>query len=138
VLSGLFNQIKQVGFKQMDDFVHYFVNGMPVYCHEKEDKNGFRFVPATLVNNKFCNITELREALGVNKKNVERYAKALKKKGMTHLFNRKETRDQCHKFTADKIKEVQRLSDPGHSQQGTAKFIGVNECAIREFCFWWS
>ena len=24
----------QVGFKQMDDFVHYFVNGMPVYCHE--------------------------------------------------------------------------------------------------------
>ena len=23
----------QVGFKQMDDFVHYFVNGMPVYCH---------------------------------------------------------------------------------------------------------
>jgi len=86
VLSGLFNQIKQVGFKQMDDFVHYFVNGMPVYCHEKEDKNGFRFVPATLVNNKFCNITELREALGVNKKNVERYAKALKKKGMPHLF----------------------------------------------------
>ncbi len=43
----------------MDDFVHYFVNGMPVYCHEKEDKNGYR-------------------------------------------FNRKETRGQCHKFTAER------------------------------------
>ena len=78
----------QVGFKQMDDFVHYFVNGMPVYCHEKEDKNGYR-------------------------------------------FNRKETRGQCHKFTAEKIKEAQRLLDLGHSQQGTAKAIGVSESAIR-------
>jgi len=32
----------QVGFQQQDDFVHYFVNGMPVYCHEKDDKNGYR------------------------------------------------------------------------------------------------
>jgi len=24
----------KVGYKQMDDFVHYFVNGLPVYCHE--------------------------------------------------------------------------------------------------------
>lgn len=121
----------QVGFKQMDDFVHYFVNGMPVYCHEKADKNGYRFVLATLVNNKFCSITELSEALGVNKKNVERYAKALREKGMSHFFNRKETRGQCHKFTAEKITEAQRLLDLGHSQQGTAKTIGVSESAIR-------
>jgi len=58
----------QVGFKQMDDFVHYFVNGMPVYCHEAGDMNGYRFVLATLVNNKFCSIKELSEALGVHKK----------------------------------------------------------------------
>lgn len=36
----------QVGFKKMDDFVHYFVNGMPVYCHAQTDKNGYRFVLA--------------------------------------------------------------------------------------------
>ena len=51
----------QVGFRQIDDFIHYFVNGMPVYCHEKDDKNGYRFVLATLVNNKFCQIKELSE-----------------------------------------------------------------------------
>ena len=60
-----------------DDFVHYFVNGMPVYCQEKEDKNGYCFVLATLVNNKFCSIKELNKALGVQKKNVERYATSL-------------------------------------------------------------
>ena len=121
----------QVGFKQMDDFIHYFVNGMPVYCHEKEDKNGYRFVLATLVNNNFCSIRELSEALGVNKKNVERYAKDLRDKGMSHFFNRKETRGQCHKFTPEKIKEAQRLLNLGRSQYGTAKDIGVSESAIR-------
>ncbi|MFZ2338758.1 MAG: NUMOD1 domain-containing DNA-binding protein [Bacteroidales bacterium] len=121
----------QVGFKQMDDFVHYFVNGMPVYCHQVDDKNGYRYVLGTLVNNKFCSIKELSEALGVNKKNVERYARDLREKGMSHFFNRKETRGQCHKFTAEKIKEAQRLLELGHSQQGTAKAIGVSESAIR-------
>lgn len=121
----------QVGFKQIDDFVHYFVNGMPVYCHEKDDKNGYRFVLATLINNKFCSIKELSEALGVPRKNIERYAKALREKGMAYFFNRKETRGQCHKFTSEKVKDAQALLDAGYSQQGTAKRIGVSESAIR-------
>lgn len=121
----------QVGFKQIDDFVHYFVNGMPVYCHEKEDRNGYRFVLATLVNHNFCSIKEMSEALGVPRKNIERYAKALREKGMAHFFNRKETRGQCHKFNPGKIRDAQELLDEGYSQQGTAKTIGVSESAIR-------
>jgi biotin operon repressor len=121
----------QVGFKQIDDFVHYFVNGMPVYCHEKEDKNGYRFVLATLVNHNFCSIKEISEALGVPRKNVERYAKALREKGMAHFFNRKETRGQCYKLTPEKIRDAQEFLDEGYSQQGTAKTIGVSESAIR-------
>jgi biotin operon repressor len=121
----------QVGFKQIDDFGHYFVNGMPVYCHEKEDNNGYRFVLATLVNHSFCSIKEISEALGVPRKNVERYAKALREKGMAHFFNRKETRGQCYKLTPEKIRDAQEFLDDGYSQQGTAKTIGVSESAIR-------
>lgn len=121
----------QVGFKQLDDFVHYFVNGMPVYCHEQGDKNGYRFVLATLVNNKFFSIKELSEALGVPRKNVERYAKSLRDHGMAYFFNGKETRGQCHKFTLEKTEDAQKLLDLGYSQQGTAKAIGVSESAIR-------
>lgn len=121
----------KVGYKLMDDFVHYFVNGLPVYCHEKEDKNGYRYVMATLVNHKFCSIKELSEALGVPRKNIERYAKALREKGMAHFFNRKETRGQCHKMTPAKMEKAQQLLDLEYSQQGTAKAIGVSESAIR-------
>ena len=54
----------RLGFKQLYDFVYYFVNGISVYCNENVDKNAYRFVLATLVNNKFCSIKELSEALG--------------------------------------------------------------------------
>ncbi len=121
----------RVGYKLMDDFVHYFVSGLPVYCHEKEDKNGYRYVMATLVNHKFCSIKELSDALGVPRKNIERYAKALREKGMAHFFNRKETRGQCHKMTPAKMEKAQQLLDLEYSQQGTAKAIGVSESAIR-------
>ena len=84
-----------------------------------------------MVNNGFCSIRELSEALGVNKKNVERYAKDLREKGMAHIFSRKETREQCHKFTPAKMSEAQRLLDQGYSQYGTATAIGVSESAIR-------
>jgi len=121
----------QVGFRKMDDFVHYLINGMPVYSHQKEDKNGYRYVLATLVNHNFCSIKELSEALGVPRKNIERYAKALKEKGIAHFFNRKETGGQCHKVTPEKMKDAQELLDNGCSQQGTAKSLGVSESAIR-------
>ena len=121
----------QVGFKQIDDFVHYFVNGMPVYCHALQDKSGYRYVLATLINNNFCSISELSSALGIPKRSVERYAKALREKGISHFFNRKERRGQCHKFTPELLKQAQELLNDGFSQQGTAKQIGVSESAIR-------
>ena len=121
----------KLGFQRLDDFVHYLVNGLPIYSHAVGDKNGYRYIMATLVNNKLCSITELSEALGVPRKNIERYAKALRDKGIEHFFNRKETRGQCHKFTPEKMRDAQQLLNQGYSQQGTAKAIGVSESAIR-------
>lgn len=121
----------RVGFKQEDDLVHYLVNGLPLYCHGLDDKNGYRFVLATLVNNKLCGIRELSEALGVNKKNIERYAKALREKGIGHFFSRSETRGECHKVTPEKMQKAQQLLDQKYSGSATAKAIGVSESAIR-------
>ncbi len=63
-----------MGFQRIDDFVHYLVNGLPIYSNAVDDKNGYRYIMATLVNNKLCSITELSEALGVPRKNIERCA----------------------------------------------------------------
>jgi hypothetical protein len=42
--------------------------------------------------NNLCTITELTEALGEHRKNIERYAKTFREKGAEYFFRRKETR----------------------------------------------
>jgi hypothetical protein len=84
---------------------------MPVYCQEKDGKNGYRFVLATLINNKVRSIKELNEALGGLGKNVKRYLKALRGMGMAHFLNRKEPPGQCRMFTPGKMRDAHDLDD---------------------------
>jgi predicted lipoprotein with Yx(FWY)xxD motif len=41
-----------VGFREHDGTVYYLHNGNPIYCHNKDDRNGYRFALANLVVNK--------------------------------------------------------------------------------------
>ena len=49
---------------------------------------------------------------------------------MSHFFNRKETRDQCYKYTPEKKNHAQCLIDLGYSLDRTAKIVDVIESAI--------
>ena len=69
-----------VGFREQDGTVYYLHNGNPIYCHSTSDRNGYRFSLANLAVNKLCTISELSEALGEGRKNIERYAKRIEKK----------------------------------------------------------
>jgi hypothetical protein len=55
----------------------------------------------------------LSTALGVNRKNIERYAKALREKGEDYFFNRKEQRGNCYKITPEKLDAIQSDLDRG-------------------------
>jgi len=48
-----------VGFREQDGIVYYLHNGHPIYCHGKDDLNGYRFQIANLVVNNLCKICEL-------------------------------------------------------------------------------
>jgi transposase len=56
-----------------------------------------------MVFNGLCTISELSAALGEGRKNIERYVKAYREKGIGHFFNRKERRGQCYKMTEEKL-----------------------------------
>jgi len=120
-----------LGVFSKDEFVYYLHNGSPIYCHSKNDVNTYRYTVANIVNNKLCNIAELSKALGVNRKNIERYVKSLREKGIEYFFDREDNRGQCYKLTPDKQQQAQQLLDQGYSQQGTGKALGVSESAIR-------
>jgi biotin operon repressor len=119
-----------LGFRQQDDTVFYLHNGNPIYCHAKNDRQGYKFVLANIVSNKLCSISELSEALGEGRKNIERYAKAFKEHGSGYFFRRKETRGQCYKMTADLLVSIQSELDAGLSIYSIAKQYSISESAI--------
>jgi hypothetical protein len=120
-----------VGIYTKDGFVYYLHNGSPVFCHAREDRNSYRYILANLVVNGLCNATELGHVVGVNVRNVQRYAIALREHGMGYFFNREDNRGQCHKFTATKKEQAQSMLDKGDSQLHIAQTLGISESAIR-------
>jgi biotin operon repressor len=119
-----------VGFRKQDGFVYYMHNGNPVYCHEENDRNSYRFIMGSMINNQLCTIRELSEATGEHRKNIERYSKSLRDHGPGYFFSRKETRGQCYKMTEQVLSEVQSLLDKGYSKYRISKELSVSESAI--------
>ena len=119
-----------VGFREQDGTVYYLHNGNPIYCHSTSDRNGYRFSLANLVVNKLCTISELSEALGEGRKNIERYAKAYREKGAGWFFERKERRGQCYKMTEEKLATVQEGLNSGMSIYRIALNEEISEAAI--------
>jgi biotin operon repressor len=119
-----------IGFCEQNGFVYYCLDGNPVYFHAKDDRNGYRFILANLVVNHRCTISELSAAMDEGRKNIERYAKALREHGADYFFNRQERRGQCYKMTAEKLSSIQSDLDSGLSIYRTALNHDISESAI--------
>jgi transposase len=120
-----------LGFYKDAGFVYYLHNGSPIYCHNEGDLESYRSICGNLVYNRLCKAAELAKSLGVNRRNIERYARAIKENGTEYYFHKIDHRGQCHKMTAEKIIEAQELLNQGIPQQKAAKELGVSESSIR-------
>jgi predicted transcriptional regulator len=120
-----------VGLFERDDFVFYLHNGSPIYCHEKNDLNSYRFIIANLVVTGLCSPIDLARALGVSNRNMQRYAKTLREKGTDWFFNKEEKRGDAHKLTDEMLSEAQKLISKFYSVVDVARLFGVTEGALR-------
>jgi len=116
---------------EKDGHVYYIHKGNPVYCHRKDDRNGYRFIVGNLICNKLCTIAEFQKSTGEATRNIERYAKTFREHGAEHFFSRKETRGQCYKMTEELMGAVQKCLDAGESGYRIARIHDISEAAIR-------
>lgn len=120
-----------VGVYQRDGMVYYLHHGSPLFCHKLEDKNSYRYILGNLVYTRLARISDISRVLGINRKNLERYAKALKDNGIDWFFNREDNRGKCHQMTEQKMRKAQELIDEGLSNKAVGAGIGVSEGAVR-------
>lgn len=119
------------GVKNQDGLVYYLHNGQPIFCHDENDMNSYRFIMGNLINTRLCAPSEVARALGVSSRNIQRYAKKLREQGQDSFFNTVDKRGQCYQFTEDKRIKAQALLDEQLSQLEVARQVGLSESAIR-------
>ena len=120
-----------VGIFEKDGFVYYLHNGSPIYCHDKNDLNGYRYITANLVVSGLCRPGEIASVFGVSNRNIQRYAKALREKGANWFFNREEKRGRAHKLTDEVLMDAQQMIDNFYSVKDVARLLGVTEGELR-------
>jgi hypothetical protein len=77
-----------------------------------------------------CAIGELSSASGINRKNIEHYAKSCRDHGSEYFFNRKDGRGQCHKMTGELLFIIRQKLDAGISKYRIAKDHNISDSAI--------
>ena len=80
-----------------------------------------------------CKIHELAKALGIKRRNLERYSKHLKESGMSYFFAAKHTGGKAHIITPDKLSDMQNLLDQGENNVQIAKKHEISEAAVRYY-----
>jgi len=120
-----------VGMYERDGLVQYIVNGMPIYCHGKEDYQGFRFIFCNLIRQGLCRKTEIHKAFHVTIDYINRAWLTYEKEGEAGFFKPENRHGYCYKLIGERLEKAQLLLDSGKSNSATAREVGVAESAIR-------
>lgn len=73
----------------------------------------------------------MSEALGVGRRNIERYAMSLRKKGSEWFFHREEKRGDCYKLNEEKLQQAEQMINEFYTVADVARVLGVTEGALR-------
>lgn len=120
-----------LGVFEKDGMIFYLHNGSPLYCHDRNDRNSYRYITANLVLTGLCKPSEISSVFGVSSRSVQMNVKNLREKGAEYFFRRIEKRGQCYKLDDKAIMTAQEQINLGKSVQATAQDLGVTEAALR-------
>jgi len=123
----------RLGIEKKEGMVYYFNYQNPIHVHKEDDRNSFRYITANLVVSGICKIHELSRALGVKRRNLERYSKHLREEGMQYFIASKHTGGKAHKITAEMVVGMQALLNDGRTNVETGKAYEISEAAVRYY-----
>ncbi len=120
-----------VGFQKNNSKVYYFHGQLPVYSHDEDDINSFRFITSQLVVSGNVKQIEISKAFGVPYVSVKRNVKRLREQGAEAFFQ-KHKGGVPHVLTPEVLKKVQRLLDKGKSPSEVAERLDLKANTIRK------
>jgi transposase len=104
---------------------------LPVFSHEEDDIESFRFITSQLVVSGNVKQIQISKAFGIPYVNVKRSVKILKENGPKGFYKTRKGKS-AHVLTSDKIKKAQRLLYKGSNASEVEQKINVKASTIRK------
>jgi hypothetical protein len=120
-----------IGVNEHDGLVQYIVNGLPVYCHSKDDYQAFRFITSNFIHQKICRKVDIERFFNVSEDSVSRAYKKFLEKGEQGFFGPDARGGKAHKIVGERKRRIQEKLDKCQSVNSIAKEEGLRESAIR-------
>lgn len=116
---------------EKDGMVHYLANGLPVYAHDVDAINSFRFITCNFIERGLCKSSEVARCFGIPENSVSHQLRIFRKEGANAFFSRDVHDKKSHKLHGELLLRVQRGIDKGLSNNSIAKKEGLSEGTIR-------
>lgn len=120
-----------LGVCKQEDLVVYFHSGMPIYSHQPEELNKFRFITSNFVLQGLCRGTDIQRVFHVSSDSIRRWKKRLSEEGEEVFFQKEQRQRRSHKLTPEVLTRIQEKLDKGQSVNSIAKEECLSEGSIR-------
>jgi transposase len=122
---------RQIGFEKREGRIYYFHGLLPVFCHDEEDLDSFRFITSQLVMGGNVKQVDIVKAFGVPSISVKRSVKRLREQGSRGFFKEKKGRS-AHVLIPEVQEKAQRLLYNGHNPSEVALRLKLKANTIRK------
>lgn len=129
--SGLTFINQRIGFEKKDGRIYYFHGLLPVFSHDEEDFESFRFIISQLVVGGNVKQADIVKAFGVPSISVKRSVKRLREQGARGFFKEAKGRSP-HILTPEILEKAQRLLYKGHNPSEVSRKLNLKANTIRK------
>lgn len=122
---------RQIGFEKKDGRIYYFHGLLPVFSHDEDDLESFRFITSQLVLGGNVKQVEIVKAFGISYISVKRSVKRLREQGAQGFFTKAKGRSP-HILTPNIVEKAQKLLYNGHNPSEVARKLNLKANTVRK------
>ena len=122
---------EKVSLFEENSMAYYFIFGVPLFEHWKDDRTGFKIVISMLIHKGYCRNCEILKHFPISKGTLKNWVRKYKNGGISTFSHRKK-RSNCIVLTESVKAQVQGLLNNGYTKSEIANELDIKYDTIRK------
>jgi len=122
----------KIGVKTIGNKVLYFNSGGPIYQHDEDDYQSFRYITSQMIDLKAVRQIEVISFFKVSKESVIRWSRTYRQKGAKGFFSTKKVEKRGNVLTDDLLLKVQGYLNQGKSLKEIGEELSIKPDTIQK------